>query len=204
MLLLIDAYNLLHHSDALGRARGEGWLERARGRLLRRLSQQLGADLAAETCLVFDAAGAPPGADPELRVDGLWVRFAVDHDEADDLLEEMIAAHSAPKRLMVVSSDHRVQRAASRRGARAMDADLWYAALIEGKPQLAIPWPPPEAARDGQRSPTEKPPEPTSQAEREDWIRWFGIDLGATGELAAEEDSPSPEGYGEDLEGDFE
>jgi hypothetical protein len=45
------------------------------------------------------------------------------------MIEDLIAAHHAPRSLVVVSSDHRIQRAARRRRAKAVDSDRWYAEL---------------------------------------------------------------------------
>lgn len=188
MLLLIDAYNLLHQSDVLHRTRGDRWLEKARQRLIHRLAEHLDAELAAQTCLVFDASKPPQGRSSEFVQLRIQIRFAVDHREADDLLEEIISRHATPKRLTVISSDHRIQRAASRRGATFFDADVWYADLLERGPRLAIPWPPrrpptglpaesPGAAGDQQASASppghEKPPLPTDQEELQQWLEWF-------------------------------
>lgn len=176
MLLLIDAYNLLHQSDVLGRSRGERWLERARRRLVRKLIDHLDATLAAQTCLVFDANSPPPDRPSRYLVGSMQLIYAVEYPEADDLLELLIARHPTPRRLTVISSDHRIQRAASRRGATPFDADRWYARLTERGPQLAIPWPPRGA---GEAAPLEwepeKPPEPTSPAELVGWYEMFGL-----------------------------
>jgi hypothetical protein len=43
------------------------------------------------------------------------------------LIEELLEQYPAPRELLVVSSDHRVQRAARRRGADFIDSDQWYA-----------------------------------------------------------------------------
>lgn len=173
MLLLIDAYNLLHQSDAMQRGRGEGWLAKARDRLVSRLAEHLGPELSRQTCLVFDSRDAPSHLPSEFVRESIELRFAVDHDEADDLLEEIIARHPAPKRLMVISSDHRVQRAASRRGAKFVDSDQWYAALLETGPRLAIDWPPKRPG--SQDSPiSDKPEPPADEAELAAWIEEFG------------------------------
>ncbi|XZE54627.1 NYN domain-containing protein [Planctomycetaceae bacterium SH139] len=192
MLLLIDAYNLLHQSDVLHRGRGDRWLEKARQRLIHRLAEHLDPELAAQTCLVFDASKPPRGRSSEFVQLRIQIRFAVDHREADDLLEEIITRHATPKRLTVISSDHRIQRAASRRGATFFDADVWYADLLERGPRLAIPWPPRRAptgsptglpaelsgaAGDIQTNTSlpghEKPQPPTDQEELQQWLEWF-------------------------------
>jgi predicted RNA-binding protein with PIN domain len=61
------------------------------------------------------------------------VRFAVRGRTADELLEELIAAEADPRNLLVVSSDHRVQRAARQRGAQYTDSQPWYAGLVAGQ-----------------------------------------------------------------------
>ena len=74
------------------------------------------------------------------------VRFAVGFDEADDLIEQIIARHSVPKQLTVVSSDNRIKTAATRGGggggrgggARSSDSDAWLDRLIDGKIDLAV------------------------------------------------------------------
>ncbi len=176
MLLLIDAYNLLHQSDALHRSRDQGWLQRARERLLRSLADRLPTDLASETCLVFDAAAPPAGLPSEYIQFQIQVIYAVDHVEADDLLEELIARHPTPKRLTVVSSDHRIQRAASRRSATFFDADVWYAALVERGPRLAIPWPPQPLISSDRALETEKPDADLSPEELTAWLQEFSGD----------------------------
>src|SRR6056297_3241794 len=184
MLLLIDAYNLLHQSDVLHRTRGDRWLEKARQRLIHRLAEHLDAELAAQTCLVFDASKPPQGRSSEFVQLRIQIRFAVNHREADDLLEEIITRHATPKRLTVISSDHRIQRAASRRGATFFDADVWYADLLERGPRLAIPWPPrrqqaelhgAEGDQQAKAMPPghEKPPPPTDQEELQQGLELF-------------------------------
>jgi hypothetical protein len=53
----------------------------------------------------------------------MHVEFAPPGKEADDVIEDLIAGHSAPKRLLVVSSDHRLHKAARRRKAKVRDSD---------------------------------------------------------------------------------
>jgi predicted RNA-binding protein with PIN domain len=127
MALLIDGYNLLHASGILGRGFGPGGLERSRLALLNFVAESVPAQTLSGTTVVFDAAGAPPGLPHTLYHRGIAVRFARDYDSADALIEELILADAAPRRLTVVSSDHRLHRAARRRKAKAIDSDRWYA-----------------------------------------------------------------------------
>src|SRR5262245_15037059 len=117
MPYLIDGYNLLHALGVLHGPVGPKDLERARRRLLgllRRAHRE-----SDDVTVVFDAAHAGRGAAAETEFDGIHVRFAVAHDQADDLIEEIIRTTSTPKQLVVVSDDRRLQRAARRRHCSA-------------------------------------------------------------------------------------
>jgi predicted RNA-binding protein with PIN domain len=111
---LIDGYNLLHAMGLLHGRAGPKGLEKARLGLLGLLRAAYGEEATAVT-VVFDAANAPPGAPEEEHYQGIHVRFAVNQQEADDLIEALIRRESVPRRLTVVSDDHRIQRAAERR-----------------------------------------------------------------------------------------
>lgn len=126
MATLIDGYNLLHIVGILGGKVGPGGLERARDALLGFLARSLTAAERAATTVVFDASQGPLGLPREQNHRGVRVLFAVGHDDADALLEQLIREDSAPRQLVVVSSDHQIQRAAKRRRATAIDSDLWY------------------------------------------------------------------------------
>ena len=133
LLLLIDGYNVLAPVAPPHRDPDGDWLQRERTQLVGRLVKHLTDVQRMGTCIVFDAAKPPEGRPSEFTVEGIDVRFAVGYPEADDLLEEMISAHSAPKNLTVVSSDHRVQAAAKRRGSRFHDSQPWLDDLLDGK-----------------------------------------------------------------------
>jgi hypothetical protein len=45
------------------------------------------------------------------------------------MIEELLEQCAAPRELVVVSSDHRVQRAARRCGAGFADSQMWYAEM---------------------------------------------------------------------------
>ncbi|TWT98802.1 NYN domain-containing protein [Neorhodopirellula pilleata] len=142
ILLLIDGYNLIAPMAApsqrrsiraeLTREGSKPWLLTEREKLLARLAEHLDEPVRTRTCVVFDAKNAPAGQPSSLTHAGIEVRFAVDHPEADDLLEELIRRHHHPKQLTVVSSDHRIQAAAKRKRASFIDSEPWYDALEEG------------------------------------------------------------------------
>src|SRR5271154_2768213 len=103
MLYLIDGYNLLHAMGVMRARMGRTGLERARGQLLGLLAGAYGAETNRVT-VVFDAAAAPRNAEREQQHRGITVRFAVDEEEADDLIEQLIRKASVPKQLTVVSN----------------------------------------------------------------------------------------------------
>jgi predicted RNA-binding protein with PIN domain len=123
MLWLIDGYNLMHAVGAISRevCTREAFRRRRRT-FLNRLADALGAERASETTVVFDAS-VPPGDFPlEATYKGMTIVFAVADESADARIEKMIATHSAPKSLSVISSDRRIRQAARRRKARTLAA----------------------------------------------------------------------------------
>jgi hypothetical protein len=128
MSLLIDGYNLLYAVGIVGRDTGGVGLQRSLTAMLNFLAETIDPNLLRRTTVVFDSVA--PGFSLSGEYQGLAVRFAGYGRDADSLLEELILANTAPRRLVVVSSDHRLQRAAHRRRARAVDSDVWYRELI--------------------------------------------------------------------------
>lgn len=199
MSLLIDGYNLLNVTGIVGRGKDFTALHRSREALLAFLAASIAPAERAHTTIVFDAAGAPPGLPRTIDHAGMTVHFARDYADADAMMEDLIAADQTPRALVVVSSDHRVQRAARRRRAQAIDSDRWYAEL----------W----AARHRRESPaTESPQKPTGRLSREEvayWTRQFTSPAGGESPagpsgMADDLENPFPPGYGEDLLTDAE
>lgn len=149
MPLLIDGYNLLHVSGVFGRGTALTELHRSREALLAFLAASLTTAECSTTTIVFDAAGAPPGLPQSYKYGGMQVEFARDPGNADELLERLIIAHDSPRKLVVVSADHRVQRAAKRRRARAVDSDRWWAELCSDRRQRGAELPTPPAKPTG-------------------------------------------------------
>lgn len=150
MGLLIDGYNLLYATGMLGKRPGPGGLEKARLALLNQLAASLDAGDLSRTTVVFDAKQAPRGAPQAMTHKGIHVRFAAAHAEADELIEELIRADSAPKRLTVVSSDHRLQTAARRRRATAIGSEEWWDKLLQARRERHAPLP--QAGETGENS----------------------------------------------------
>lgn len=129
MAFLLDGYNLLNVSEITAPPGAGTALHRARWALLQHLAASLGERERGQTTIIFDAAGAPPGLPSVTSHAGMTVRFARRHADADELIEELLEAWREPKSLTVVSSDHRVQRAARRYGASYVDSETWLAEL---------------------------------------------------------------------------
>lgn len=167
MRYLIDGYNLMHELGLMPRALPPGGLRKVRHRFLNDLADKLGPTDAHLTTVVFDARDAPEHLPSETRHKGLSVEYADDVDEADDRIEQIIARHSAPKTLSVVSSDRRIRQAARRRRALTLSSDEFWTQLDDRKDR---------ARRNAARKPSGPPPEikPEAESDREHWLRAFG------------------------------
>jgi hypothetical protein len=112
---------------------------------------------------------------------GIEVRFATGYLEADDLLEEEIRKHPHPKSLLVVSSDHRIQKKALARKCSVEDSELFWDRLEhrsdlethdEFDPKLAT-----DESIGEETSAAEADVEgEMNQLEVEFWLRKFGVD----------------------------
>jgi uncharacterized protein len=214
MPLLIDGYNLLNATGIVGRGAGPPSLGRSRLALLNFLAASIDPRELAHTTVVFDAHDAPPGLPRVVQHGPLLVRFAAKNRTADELIEELIRSDSAPRRLVVVSSDHEIQRAARRRRAKAVGSETWYADLIR-------------ARREREEESAYAPARPAVPLLEEDvsyWLRQFGGESELTALLLGRDakatsrtspdssgqevqketllDNPFPPGYGEDLSRD--
>lgn len=159
MALLIDGYNLLHVTAIVG----HGGLRSSRESLLRFLAASIEPRERLQTTIVFDAAEAPPGLPRTMVYEEMTIHFSSDYDNADELIEELIAANNVPRSLLVVSSDHRLQRAARRRKAPFIDSDVWFAEALRNRAKNRQPIPK-----------ASKPIENLSVDEIDYWLSQFG------------------------------
>lgn len=96
--------------------------------------------------------------------DAVELRFAGHRQTADDVIIAMIDADSAPRRLVVVSNDREIRRAARRRRARA-----WTCEMLIG--ELA------RTAAGGDRTSSDRPTDqPLDRGQVDHWLEQFGID----------------------------
>lgn len=164
--LVIDGYNLLHAAGLARRRYGPGDLERARENLLRLIASQVSLEQRRRTTFVFDAKDPHPAASGHGAHADMLVLYAQEDEEADDLIERLIAVHSAPRQLMVVSSDHRLHKAARRRKAVPIDSDEF----LDECARRAY------ARRSERAEPEVKPEGHASPAELAEWLAVFDID----------------------------
>lgn len=127
---VIDGYNLMHAAGLARATYGPRDLERARDRLLKLLARNLEDRERPATTVYFDAKSSPsrsqlPGSFRDLRV-----IFAGGDGEADTAMEHFIERNATPKRLLVVTSDHRIQRAARVRRCPFIDSPAFLDELF--------------------------------------------------------------------------
>lgn len=133
--LIIDGYNVMHAAGLARPNYGPGDLERCRHRLLRLLVTFLTPKERDRAKVVFDAWDAPEGLPNRMKFEGLQVRFADPGHDADSLIEELILAHSAPRQIIVVSGDRRLQKAAHRRKAKFIGSLSFLDEIVQRSPQ---------------------------------------------------------------------
>lgn len=125
MRWLIDGYNVMHAAGLISPAQGREGFRRARRRFLDELARVLPTDLGDEATVVFDA-NVPPGDFPVISTyRGIRVIFALEDDDADSRIEQILEHDSNPRHLTVVSTDRRIRQAAARRRARPLTADAF-------------------------------------------------------------------------------
>lgn len=143
-MLIIDAYNLLNVEGVLpAHLAGLDLVELVA--LLAR-SRHAGDRI----LLVCDGhlshlAGRPPSrtGDPvRVRFGGVDLIFSAPGTEADDVIEALLAHHAGSNRLLMVSTDRRLSRAARRVGAQPMSSEAFMRRLAtdaDAKPKWEIP-----------------------------------------------------------------
>lgn len=169
--LLIDGYNLMY---AIGYAQAGDTrpkaLESGRNRLIQLLAEHLGPE-ANQTCIVFDAGGVSSKGLPKFfQQRSIYLLFSSDYLSADECIQNILQVHSNPKRLVLLSSDHSVQRKGTARGATIRDSEDWQQAVELLTDRQLAEKPPPEDTSD----PLRQNPN-LSASDREQWLREFGF-----------------------------
>lgn len=142
MPFLIDGYNLLRFVQKL-----DAYADLTDVQLCRYLADFLRAVRDRGT-IIFDGIG-PPDKRELMNIRGLEIRFSGEKTDADSCIEVKIEDNTAPKRLVVVSSDRRLRTAAVRRKAKSVPVDVFWPALckaLDSGPKIA---PEPQEKRKG-------------------------------------------------------
>lgn len=127
MPLIVDTYNVLH--SGLPEAPDEPGADILH--LARRIESSV--FVGQPVFLVCDGV-PPPNATIPSPSFGCRILFAGPGREADTLIEELIAADTAPAALTVVSSDRRILKAARRRRAAVLTSPAFLIALRQPRP----------------------------------------------------------------------
>ena len=157
MPFLIDGYNLLWAVQKNGdgmEAIEDIMLCRILGRYLDLVGQR------AE--IIFDGTG-PPEKHAFDNIKGLEVFFSGPHRDADTVIEDKIRSDSAPRRLVVVSSDNKIRKAAHTRKAASVKSEIFWQDVYK-----AISRRQKESEPPGKRG-------GISEGETEHWLRVFKI-----------------------------
>lgn len=115
--------------------------------------------------VVFDGRAPAGGLARQISASDVEVQFSGSGTSADDVLRELIEAHSAARLLLVVSSDREVVRAAKRRRAKTIGSKDFWSALQR---QLARETPRPREPMAKRRG--------LKKSDTDRWIRKLGLD----------------------------
>lgn len=143
MPMLIDGYNLYHAAVRVD----EEWQALSRSAMCRYVESFLGPR--SDALIVFDGAWPRERCEEESMTGPVQVTYAGPGRDADTVIERLIEANTAPRRLIVVSSDRRLRTAAKRRGCRSVRAEEFAVAIYLHwrNPPKPRPSEPPEKRR---------------------------------------------------------
>jgi uncharacterized protein len=172
MRLLIDGYNLMFESfESRQNMEGKHALRQARERLMQTVLDLIDPEERPETMIVFDAKDAPNHLPDQTERAGIQIVFARDWDSADELIQNEIRKHSAPKQLTVVSSDHAIHKKAKARGATVMDCSQWLDRQWNDRARRQRQE---QGEADAQTESNEERQRKLSQEEKQNWLKEFG------------------------------
>ena len=159
MPFIIDGYNLLRSIQKL-----EEFADFTEVQMCRAIADFLGC-VRDRGHVVFDGIG-PPDKSALGGIRGLEVYFSGESQEADDVIEQKILDNTAPRSLIVVSSDRRLRTAAKKRKATSIQSELfWQGLLNEMEMNELRPAPEPTEKRNG-----------LNERETDLWLDAFDLD----------------------------
>jgi predicted RNA-binding protein with PIN domain len=161
MPLIVDGYNLLRFVQREGHF--ENLIEVG---LCRILSDYL-VSVRDRGHIIFDGTGPPDKHDFEQLggLANLEVYFSGADYEADDVIMQKIEDSSAPKSLIIVSTDREIRAAAAARKATSVRSDVFWQVLISRLETQQKAVHEPKAKRQG-----------ITEGETDQWLDFFGID----------------------------
>lgn len=114
--------------------------------------------------LIFDGPGPRDKSEFD-NIDGLEVLFAGLGRDADTMIEAKIAANTAPRSLVVVSSDNRLRKAARGRRAESLKSEDFWLRVVKDLERGRRRGNEPQGKRLG-----------LSDGETERWLDFFGME----------------------------
>ena len=154
---LIDGYNLLRLIQKVN----EELITLTEAGLCRIISEYL-VRVRDYGHIFFDGVG-PPDKTNLSNFTYLEVYFSGPNTDADSLIELKIADNTAPKSLVVVSTDRRIKAAAKKRKAISLRSEVFWAAMVT-QLERRRPTPEPKEKRQG-----------ITDGETDQWLDIFGI-----------------------------
>jgi predicted RNA-binding protein with PIN domain len=157
MPIIIDGYNLLRSVQKI-----EEYQSLDEAALCRIISEYL-QRVRTYAQVIFDGLGPRDKSDLS-GIDNVEVYFSGENLEADDVIEEKIEEYSAPKNMVVVSTDRRIRAAAAKRKSISVTSDLFWISMIEQLDKKK-PTPMPKQKRHG-----------ITETEADAWLDEFDLD----------------------------
>jgi len=159
MPVVIDGYNLLHAARSVEELCQLG--RRQLCQMVAAWSQRVGEPV----LLVFDGAEPSDALASQLHAEGIDVLYSGTGRSADEVVGEQVRVSSAPRRLLVVSTDRVIRQAARRRRCRHATSAEFVELMMRVLSQPGRPSSEPIEKRQG------TPPD-----EVDEWLRRFGFD----------------------------
>ncbi len=143
MPYLVDGYNLqkrIQKTDPQFETLSDTYLCKILSRYLKRIRDQ--------GQIIFDGIGPPDKTGFE-NLDNIEVVFVGRNTDADTVIERKIKANTAPKKLVVVSSDRRLRVAAAKRKATGIKSEDFWPMLTRELGRRSKPRVEPRSKHDG-------------------------------------------------------
>ena len=176
MKVLVDTYNALHTTGILP--------PELAGMDAPALVEALMRGRWARNQILLVCDGTAPAGQRATHAGGIRTIYAGPGCEADDLIEQLIERSDAPTRLLVVSSDRRIIKAARRRRCHSMSSAAFLRTITHDHER--------SSARKQGRADTKRSPDHLSAKAAKTWRDTFGIDEADIAEFTELARNPPP------------